>query len=99
MRTKLIAVVLLACGVIGLAQTPSSQPIKMEEADALRLQIVYQQAIAAQNQLENGLLRAKVKYKVPVDWNYDFDKGAFVPPPVAAPPPKAPDKPPGERPK
>ena len=57
-----------------------SQAIKVDEADALKLQVSYQQAISAQTQFENSLLRAKLKYKVPIEWMYSFESGKFEPP-------------------
>ena len=101
---QLVAVAVLVVVPLVVAQSFSVQngsapaPIKVEEAEALRLQIVYQQAIAAQNQLENALLRVKIKHKAPAEWGYSFERGQFEPPevpkaPAAQPPPSPKEKP------
>jgi hypothetical protein len=99
----LVLILICAAGVLGLqTQTFSPQPIKIEEADALKLQLAFQQFQSAQTQMENALLRAKMKYKVGADWDYDFARGAFIaptPPTIPAPTPKKDDKPSAEKPK
>lgn len=91
MRNKIILVVLLFTLIVMTAfaqSTFSVQPIKVDESDALKIQIAYQQVLSAQTQLDNAILRAKLKYKVPGDWNFEFDRGSFVPPAPPQPPPQ-----------